>query len=878
MSAPRRSSTQPQTVLAVASLGVFMAFVDATIVNIAFPNIERSFKGSSLSELSWVLNAYNIMFAALLVAAGRVADVLGRKRVFRFGLLMFTIASGACAIAPTPPLLILARVLQGMGAAVLIPCSLALVLQAFPEDRRGHAVAMWTATAALAAGVGPPLGGVLVAVSSWRLAFVANVPIGLLAYHLAGRALVESRVPGRRRLPDLAGGLVLAVGLGTLTFGIVKGPDWGWADVRVLAAFVLAAALLIAFVDRCRHHPVPVIDFELVRTRNVGLANSLMVLCGTGFFAYTLCNVLFLTSVWRYSVLHAGLAMTPGPFVAAAVARPVSELAERIGHRVVVAAGVLLWAAGLLWFIARVGPQPQFAAVWLPGMVLLGVGAGVAFPNASSVAVASAPGERFATATAINSVARQLGAVLGVAVLVAIIGTPGQANAAHAFRDGWWFGAGCFLVVAAGALALQNVSTVTVQSAAPVRPREQLIPHPASTNGRQLAHRPRVRTTASPAEFLRAAPLFSELPTAMLDSILSRATRLQLRAGEWLFRQGMPGDSLYLVRSGRLEAVREDEDGTSMATIERGAVVGELAVLARSTRAASIRALRDCELLKLTSDDFTALMANSAPLATALARTLSAQVQAGVRPSPARRPVPSTIALVPLHDDLPMESLCSAFGRALNTSGATPLLTRDCAGGTVVDDPLAAFAPIVDQSEAHHDHVLLLTGRPESPDAWTEFSLARADRIVGVTAGQPVPAWLADRPALHGCDLAGYGISPGSGALSPWIAALRPMAIHRLDAGDMQDSSVAVAARRLSGRSVGVVLSGGGRVRSPTSGCWRSCSAPDSRSIAWEGSAWARSSVRSWRLAEAWRRSTRRVTRNGSVAARSTTTRSLAGR
>lgn len=143
VSAPRRSSTQRQTVLAVASLGVFMAFVDATIVNIAFPNIERSFKGSSLSELSWVLNAYNIMFAALLVAAGRVADVLGRKRVFRFGLLMFTIASGACAIAPTPPLLILARVLQGTGAAVLIPCSLALVLQAFPEDRRGHAIAMW---------------------------------------------------------------------------------------------------------------------------------------------------------------------------------------------------------------------------------------------------------------------------------------------------------------------------------------------------------------------------------------------------------------------------------------------------------------------------------------------------------------------------------------------------------------------------------------------------------------------------------------------------------------------------------------------------------------------------------------------------------------
>jgi NTE family protein len=179
-----RRGIAPQTVLAVASLGGFMAFVDATIVNIAFPDIERSFPHAGLSGLSWVLNAYNIVFAALVVAAGRIADLLGRKRAFRWGLVLFTSASGACAVAPSPLLLVVARIVQAVGAAVIVPCSLGLVLQAFPAERRTHAVALWTATAALAAGIGPSLGGVLVSASSWRLAFLVNLPIGAIAYWL----------------------------------------------------------------------------------------------------------------------------------------------------------------------------------------------------------------------------------------------------------------------------------------------------------------------------------------------------------------------------------------------------------------------------------------------------------------------------------------------------------------------------------------------------------------------------------------------------------------------------------------------------------------------------------------------------------------------
>ncbi|HWF25715.1 MAG TPA: DHA2 family efflux MFS transporter permease subunit [Solirubrobacteraceae bacterium] len=823
----RRPVTAPGIVLAVASLGVFMAFVDATIVNIAFPSIERSFPHASLSGLSWVLNAYNIVFAALMVAAGRIADLIGRRRAFRGGLVLFTVASGACAIAPSPVLLVVARIIQAVGAAILVPCSLALVLQAFPQERRAHAVAMWTATAALAAGVGPSLGGLLVSAANWRLAFVANLPIGALAYVLAGRKLVESRTPGRRRLPDLAGALVLALGVGALTLGTVQGPQWGWTDARVLAAFAGAVVLLAVFVVRCRRHRVPILDLDLIRIRNVAVANAAMVVTATAFFSYTLCNVLFLTSVWRYSVLHAGLAITPGPLVAVIVARPISDLAERLGYRLVIFLGALLWASGLIWFITQVGARPHFASEWLPGMLLLGLGAGVVFPNISSAAVASAPGEQFATATAINSVARQLGAVLGVALLVAILGTPASAHSLDAFRHGWWLGAACFGVVGLAALAIGPVARTGVAASDPApatRPvartggaaSDRAPAVPAATGAVTRTHLPPaprarpVRSTASSAEFLRAAPLFAELPEAMLDSIVAKAHRVSLRAGDFLFRQGEDGDCLYLVRSGRLEAISDDDEGArSVALIERGAVVGELAVLARSTRSASVLALRDCELLKITADDFTALMAASAPLATALARTLSVHVQADTSAPPSRRPVPTTIALVPLDDDLPLTEIAEALGGALSQWGEVARL-EDQGVGRRIEDPLAEFAPLVDRCEEESDHVLLITGRPDRPSRWTEFSLARADRILAVTAGGPAPKSLTDLATLRGCEVVGYGVAPGSGALSEWTAAVQPVAVHRLDRGGGLAPSAALAARRLAGRSVGVVLSGGG--------------------------------------------------------------------
>ena len=335
----------PLTILAIAALGVFMAFVDATIVNIAFPDIGRSFPSVDISGLSWILNAYNIVFAAFLVAAGRLADLLGRKRVFLYGLVIFTASSVLCAVAPSAGSLVGFRILQALGAAALVPSSLGLILEAYPPERRSHAVALLTAVGAAAAGIGPALGGLLIAISSWRLVFLVNLPIGIAAFVLSRRHLGESRAPGRRRIPDLTGAMVFALAIAFLVLGVVKGAEWGWGSTMTLGSFVAAALLGALFTWRCKWHRSPIVDLSMLRVRTFTVANAMSILAAAGFYGYTLCNVLFLTGVWGYSVLATGLAITPGPFVAAAVAGPASRLAQRVGHRIVLVVGGLIWEA-----------------------------------------------------------------------------------------------------------------------------------------------------------------------------------------------------------------------------------------------------------------------------------------------------------------------------------------------------------------------------------------------------------------------------------------------------------------------------------------------------------------------------------------------------
>ncbi|MEA2335865.1 MAG: hypothetical protein QOG40_2355 [Solirubrobacteraceae bacterium] len=803
-----------------------MAFVDASSVNIAIPNIAHHFAGSGLSNVSWVLNAYNIVFAAFLVGGGQLADLLGRRRVFSFSLVAFTFASALCALAPSLNALIAARVVEAAAGAVLVPSSLAIVLEAHHSHERVHAVALWSAIAALAAGVGPPLGALLITASSWRLVFLINVPLGLLAFVLARRVLVESRAPGRRYMPDLLGGLVLALAIAALVLAIVKGEEWGWDNGRVLGA--LLASLLLAgyFALRATRERTPVIDPSLLRIRGFVLSNTATLLMATGFFAYTLCNVLFLTSVWHYSILTAGLALTPEPFVAMALAAPTIRLVRRLDHRPVLALGALVWAAGMAYFALALGSEPDFLGGWLPGMVILGVGAGLTFPTLAGVAVDSVPGPRFAVATSLNSVAAQLGAALGVAILIAIAGE----ETFHALRHGWLFAGGCFVAGAIPCLALiathdsegdpvehRFTGALALDGSAAESDGPARLPSLAESEGERA-----VVAAQTVAEFLRNVHVFAGLPEAMLEQIAGLAANVSVARGEWLFREGEPADGVYVVRVGHLEVLQEQPELEALNTLTRGAVLGELALLSDSERSASIRALRDTDVLKIDKRHFDALLRSEPELALSLTRVLSTQLQASRALPVHRRARPVTIALCAVSPGVRLLDVADELSRAMCALGKVAVLYPEAAGDGEAPplgraDAVARFGPVIERCELDHDHVIMVCDGDRRRRGWDDFCVSRADRVLAVAAEAAPGAGEGESPAeaehiarLRGSDLVGYGIEPGSGALAGWIARLGPPSTHAISTSGDRHQQMARMARRLAGRSLGVVLAGAG--------------------------------------------------------------------
>lgn len=447
---PRVAAPRVRAVMAVTAAGVFMSMLDVTIVNIAFDDLVGDFRGVTLAMLSWVVNGYGITFAAGLLPAGRLADRLGARTVFVGGVALFGAASFACGLAPGPAWLVLARVIQALGAAALIPSAQAALLGVVSLDRRGRALALIGATGAVAAATGPALGGALVGAFGWRSVFLVNVPVTLVVVVVALRVL-----PSGDRRPSTAAGsalvsALLAFGVLGLAVAVVQSATWGWGDPRTVAAGVLGLALMVAVVVLNLRGGRYALLGGSFRQGPVWVANAASFAFATGFFALLLTNALFLTRLFD-DVTTAGLALTPGAVTAASVATVGGRFVDRSGPRRVAVAGGVLFAAGCL-YLATQATGGSYVAGVLPGMLLTGAGIGLCLPALGTASVAGVPRHQYGTASALNACVRQLGGVLGVAVLLTLLADRGQTDAT--FGAAWTAMAGAGLLAAATAAIL----------------------------------------------------------------------------------------------------------------------------------------------------------------------------------------------------------------------------------------------------------------------------------------------------------------------------------------------------------------------------------------------------------------------------------------
>jgi EmrB/QacA subfamily drug resistance transporter len=394
-----------------------MAILDASIVNIAIPTIQRDLD-TDIDSVTWVLNAYNLVFAVLLIPAGRMADRFGRKRFFLIGIIIFSICSLGAGLSGRIETLVAWRAAQAVGAAIMVPVSLAIVTLAFPAHQRGLALGIWGGMAGVAGGVGPTLGGLLTEYVSWEWIFLVNVPVGLVAV-LAGLALIrESKEPEAMHGVDLPGTAVLSISLFALTLALIRGQDVGWSSAFIVGLLATSAVSGVAFVvvERIVRHPV--VDLHMLRDRTFAAASVIILLFGLGFFGTIFLVVQYLTVVEGYSVLRSALAITPFAAAIMVMGPFAGRLTDRIGPRPLAMAGVLVFGAALFSLSRLTGEVAYPQIAWR--LVLAGGGAGLAFAPLTSAAMGPVAGGKAGVGAGVFNTARQVGFTLGLAILVAV--------------------------------------------------------------------------------------------------------------------------------------------------------------------------------------------------------------------------------------------------------------------------------------------------------------------------------------------------------------------------------------------------------------------------------------------------------------------------
>ena len=464
----RRGDASPALVLLIVCAGVVLASLDLFIVNVALPSIERDLHDTNLASASWILNGYAIVYAALLVLLGRISEAHNRENGFLWGVAIFTLSSAACGLAPSLVSLVGFRLLQAVGAALMTPTSLGLILATSAPQRRQSSVRAWAAIGGLAAALGPVVGGLLVA-AGWRWVFFVNVPIGLLALAVGWRRL--PRVVGHSvPRPDALGAALVTAGIAALTLGLVEGNSWGWGSARVLGALIAGVLLCAAFVLHTARHHNPLIEPSLFGVRAFSGASAVSLVFSIAFGAMLLSIVLWMQNVWGWSALHTGLAFAPGPLMVPLFSFLLAgRLIARFGAGRVICGGSLIYALGIAWWALRAGLHPDYLGQVLPGTLLTGAGVGLTMPTFIATGAAALGPASFATGSAVINMLRQVGLAVGVALFIAVLGSPhGTLAAVHGFRHAW-FGIAVVAVIAAAvgllALGARGPSTVTAATA-----------------------------------------------------------------------------------------------------------------------------------------------------------------------------------------------------------------------------------------------------------------------------------------------------------------------------------------------------------------------------------------------------------------------------
>jgi EmrB/QacA subfamily drug resistance transporter len=446
---------QRLVVLLICSSSLFMTYLDSTILNVALPTLQADLH-ASLAGLQWVADAYLLVLASLLLLAGSMADRFGRKRLFLIGLAGFSLGSLLCSLAPNVGSLVALRMLQALGGCMLTPVSLSIVRNTFTDAReRARALGIWSGIFGLATACGPVVGGILVSQVGWRSVFWVNVPIGAAMLVAARRYVPESRAPRPRRV-DAPGQLLMIAFLGTLTYAVIQGPAYGWASTPILTLFTIAAAALAAFITVERRREEPLLELRFFRSPPFAGASVIAVLSFVILAGFLFVITLYLQQARGYSPLHAGLALLPATVVMAAAAPVAGHLTGRRGPLIPLAASGILMAVGSALLL---GLNPGTSYLWLAlAFAVLGAGLGLVNPPITNAGVSGMPPEQAGVASAVISSTRQIGNVLGVAVMGAMLtsgyharlaaGDPRAAALSAATHAPWALAAVCGVLVA----------------------------------------------------------------------------------------------------------------------------------------------------------------------------------------------------------------------------------------------------------------------------------------------------------------------------------------------------------------------------------------------------------------------------------------------